>query len=77
LFGDIAPAPVKLTPSTETFEQIHAEIGDCTRCPLHLERTHVVHTEGNRKARLMFVAKHPVQMKTCRHVRLSGAPDSC
>ena len=59
LFGDMAAAPVKLTPSTETFEQIHAEIGDCTRCPLHLERTHVVHTEGNRKARLMFVGEAP------------------
>jgi len=59
LFGEIAPAPVKLTPSTETFEQIHAEIGDCTRCPLHLERTHVVHTEGNRKSRLMFVGEAP------------------
>jgi len=59
LFGDIAPAPAKLTPSSETFEQIHTEIGDCTRCPLHLERTHVVHTEGNRKARLMFVGEAP------------------
>ena len=59
LFGDTAPPPVKLTPSTETFEQIHAEIGNCTRCPLHLERTHVVHTEGNRKARLMFVGEAP------------------
>src|SRR5262249_2899264 len=54
LFGDMAPEPVKLTCSTETFEQVHAEIGDCTRCPLFQERTHVVHTEGNRKARLMF-----------------------
>src|SRR5262249_33293340 len=59
LFGDLAPAPVKLTRSTETFEQIHAEIGDCTRCPLHQGRTHVVHTEGNRKARLMFVGEAP------------------
>ena len=59
LFEDLAPSPAKLTPSTETFEQIHAEIGDCTRCPLHLERTHVVHTEGNRKARLMFVGEAP------------------
>ena len=59
LFQDFAPAPQKLTPSTETFEQIHAEIGNCTRCPLHLERTHVVHTEGNRKARLMFVGEAP------------------
>ena len=59
LFGDLTPAPVKLERSTETFEQIHAEIGDCTRCPLHQERTHVVHTEGNRKARLMFVGEAP------------------
>ena len=59
LFGELAPAPVKLTRSNETFEQIHAEIGDCTRCPLHQERTHVVHTEGNRKARLMFVGEAP------------------
>src|SRR5687768_7440574 len=55
LFGDLAPAPAKLTPSNETFEDIHREIGDCTRCPLYEQRTHVVHTEGNRKARLMFV----------------------
>ena len=59
LFGDLAPAPAKLTRSTETFEQIQCEIGDCTRCPLHQERTHVVHTEGNRKARLMFVGEAP------------------
>jgi DNA polymerase len=59
LFGDIALAAAKLSASTETFEQIHADIGDCTRCPLHLERTHVVHTEGNRKARLMFVGEAP------------------
>jgi DNA polymerase len=59
LFEDLAPSLTKLTPSTETFAQIHAEIGDCTRCPLHLERTHVVHTEGNRKARLMFVGEAP------------------
>jgi uracil-DNA glycosylase len=59
LFGDLAPVAPVLVPSTETFEQIHSEIGDCTRCPLHQERTHVVHTEGNRKARLMFVGEAP------------------
>lgn len=59
LFADIAPAAPTLTKSTETFEQIHAEIGDCTRCPLFQERTHVVHTEGNRRARLMFVGEAP------------------
>ena len=45
--------------STDPFEPIHREIGDCTRCPLHEQRTHVVHTEGNRKARLMFVGEAP------------------
>ena len=59
LFGDLAPAAATLAPSTETFELIHSEIGDCTRCPLHQGRTHVVHTEGNRKARLMFVGEAP------------------
>jgi len=59
LFGDLTPAAATLAPSTETFEQIHCEIGDCTRCPLHQERTHVVHTEGNRQARLMFVGEAP------------------
>lgn len=59
LFGDLGPAPEKLAASNETFEQIHLEVGDCTRCPLHRERTTVVHTEGNRKARLMFVGEAP------------------
>src|ERR1051325_5871065 len=54
LFGDLAPHGERLASSQETFEEIHNEIGDCTRCPLHRERTTVVHTEGNRKARLMF-----------------------
>ncbi|HEX6731495.1 MAG TPA: uracil-DNA glycosylase [Pyrinomonadaceae bacterium] len=59
LFGETAPPPEQLCPSTETFEDIQNEIGDCVRCPLHQKRTHVVHTEGNRKARLMFVGEAP------------------
>jgi DNA polymerase len=57
LFGDAGPE--KLTASNETFEQIWSEIGNCTRCPLHEGRTNIVHTEGNRKARLMFVGEAP------------------
>ena len=45
--------------SADPFEPIHQEIGDCTRCSLHEQRKHVVHTEGNRKARLMFVGEAP------------------
>jgi len=59
LFGELGPEPERLPASQETFEAIHNEIGDCTRCPLHRERTTVVHTEGNRKARLMFVGEAP------------------
>ena len=59
LFVDLRPEPERLAQSTETFEQIWAEVGHCTRCPLHQERTHIVHTEGNRKARLMFVGEAP------------------
>ena len=59
LFGDLAPQAEKLASSLETFDEIHNEIGDCTRCPLHRERKTVVHTEGNRKARLMFVGEAP------------------
>lgn len=59
LFGNIAvPTPV-IEKSSETFEQIWADIGNCTRCPLHQARTNIVHTEGNRKARLMFVGEAP------------------
>jgi uracil-DNA glycosylase len=59
LFGESNPDPQTLAISSETFEGIHQDIGECTRCPLHRERTTVVHTEGNRKARLMFVGEAP------------------
>ncbi len=59
LFSDFAQAAEKLPRSTETFEDIWANIGNCTRCPLFQERTNIVHTEGNRTARLMFVGEAP------------------
>jgi len=57
LFGEAAAET--LTASDETFEQIWSDIGNCTRCPLHEGRTNIVQTEGNRKARLMFVGEAP------------------
>lgn len=59
LFEDISPPSPILVKSSETFEQIRADIGDCTRCPLYEKRTHIVHTEGNQQARLMFVGEAP------------------
>jgi len=59
LFGDLAPVAPALAKSNESFEEIWTSIGNCTRCPLYQERTHIVHTEGNRSARLMFVGEAP------------------
>lgn len=59
LFGDLLPAAPVIEKSTETLEQIWADVGNCTRCPLYEGRTNIVHTEGSRKARLMFVGEAP------------------
>ncbi len=56
LFGDVKPT---LPETSETVEEIRAEIGDCTRCPLHEGRTQIVHSTGNLTADLMFVGEAP------------------
>ena len=59
LFGDLTATSQNLEKTDETFEEIWADVGDCTRCPLHERRTNIVHTEGNRRARLMFIGEAP------------------
>jgi uracil-DNA glycosylase len=56
LFGEIGPT---LPETGETIESIRAEIGNCTRCPLHAGRKQVVHSSGNFNADLMFVGEAP------------------
>jgi uracil-DNA glycosylase family 4 len=56
LFGEIGPA---LPEAAETVEDIRAEVGNCTRCPLFEGRTQVVHTTGNLNADLMFIGEAP------------------
>ena len=56
LFGDVLQ---KLPESTETIEDIRADIGNCTRCPLWEGRTKIVHSTGNHQADLMFVGEAP------------------
>lgn len=56
LFGHIAPA---LPEPVETIEHIRAEIGNCTRCPLHAGRKQIVHSHGSFQADLMFVGEAP------------------
>ena len=60
LFGEITPKDEASLPrADETFEDIWNDIGECVRCPLHTGRTHIVNTDGNRQARLMFVGEAP------------------
>jgi DNA polymerase len=60
LFGEITPKDeASLPQSNETLEDIWNDIGECTRCPLAAGRTHIVNTEGNRQARLLFVGEAP------------------
>jgi uracil-DNA glycosylase len=60
LFGEITPKDEASLPRpNETLEDIWNDIGECTRCPLSASRTHVVNSEGNRKARLMFIGEAP------------------
>ncbi len=60
LFGEITPQDEESLPRPgETLEDIWNDIGECMRCPLRESRTHVVNSEGNRTARLMFVGEAP------------------
>ncbi len=56
LFGDMKQA---LPDSGETVEEIRADIGNCTRCPLHEGRTKIVHSTGNLNADLMIIGEAP------------------
>jgi DNA polymerase len=56
LFGDISQT---LPEAGESIEDIRAEIGICTRCPLWEGRTNIVHSTGNMQADLMFVGEAP------------------
>ena len=45
----------------ETLEQIRADLGECNRCQLHSNRTHIVFGEGNPSARVVLVGEGPGQ----------------
>jgi DNA polymerase len=52
-------APQSLAEKIAALEAIRAEIGDCTRCPLHSGRNKLVFADGNPAARLMFIGEGP------------------
>lgn len=45
--------------SAHLLQSIRQELGECTRCKLHRQRTHIVFGSGNPEARLMFVGEGP------------------
>ena len=59
--GDVVLPPLIEEPagSRPVLTEIRKELGDCTRCPLHRERKHIVFGEGNPRARMMFVGEGP------------------
>ena len=57
----------------ETLEMIRADLGECTRCPLHSSRTHIVFGEGNSAARLVFVGEGPGYEEDRRGTPFVGA----
>ncbi|HSS21135.1 MAG TPA: uracil-DNA glycosylase [Pyrinomonadaceae bacterium] len=59
LFGELAAAAPRIQKSSESFADIWADIGNCTRCELCEKRTNIVHTDGTHSARLMFVGEAP------------------
>lgn len=59
--AEVAHAEQK-TPSKDSaaaLEALRNAVGDCTRCPLHRGRNHLVFGEGNPNARLVFVGEGP------------------
>ena len=61
LFGEVTPKDEESLPQrNETLEDIRNDIGICMRCPLCCQgRNNIVNSEGNPKARLMFVGEAP------------------
>ena len=55
--------PSELAPITqalpETLDEIRGDLGECTRCRLHANRTHIVFGEGNPSARVVLVGEGP------------------
>ena len=55
--------PSELVPITqalpETLDEIKVDLGECTRCRLHSDRTHIVFGEGNPSARVVLVGEGP------------------
>ncbi len=52
------PLP-SMAPAGDTLLRIREDIGDCTRCRLHLKRNKIVFGSGDEHARMVFVGEGP------------------
>ena len=50
---------IPLRSNAELLRTLREEMGECSRCPLHRGRKHLVFGQGNPDARLMFVGEAP------------------
>lgn len=59
----IAPraVPIPVASASAGLDEVRTELGDCTRCKLHKNRTNIVFGEGNPHAELVFVGEGPGQ----------------
>ena len=55
--------------ASRTLDQVRAQLGECTRCPLHQGRTKIVFGDGNPNAEILFVGEGPGEQED-----LSGLP---
>ncbi len=55
LFAESGPASVR----DSSLEEVRDDLGDCRRCKLCQDRTHIVFGSGNPQARLVFVGEGP------------------
>ncbi len=56
---EMPAVPVRPASLPLSLEAVRAEIGDCRRCRLHAERTHIVFGTGAPDAKLVFVGEGP------------------
>lgn len=61
------------TPRVLTLKEIREELGDCKRCKLSRDRTHIVFGEGSARADLMFIGEGPGEEEDLQGVPFVGA----
>jgi DNA polymerase len=57
---------------SRTLEAVHAELGECTRCPLCEGRTQIVFGDGNPHADLLFIGEGPGEQEDLRGLPFVG-----